>query len=582
MSIVRISGAAPALVRAMLQVQQHLRPSWAVALLMVFGAMPAAAEVGPVAELPHIVNGVDSHDFPTTGALMYAGNTPINENNADSWCSGTLIGCQTFLTASHCVEGDQNPSHYWVYLQHSGIHAVTSIVQHPSYTDAGFPEYDVTVLKLDAPVTGITPTPINETASPAFGSGGTIAGFGQTSGSGNDYGIKRAGNVQTASCSGLPGGLGNTELVCWEFAAPVGPAGDDSNTCNGDSGGPLFVDLGAGPVVACVTSGGTSGNCLATDDSYDANVYTYRSFISGQLGVDSTNACGAIPPVGNADVDVVGNAGTLSGGHTSDTYSVNVPANTNEVRFTLNGENDGTFRVDLYVKYGATVSTTDYDCKADGLANLGACVFSLPASGQWSVLVRRTAGTGQYQQTTTIFGGAPPVCGNDVREAGEQCDGSDDSLCPGLCDGSCTCPAPVCGNAVVEQGEQCDGSPAAACPTGVCDPDCTCQDPVCGNDIVEAGETCDGSDDSACPGQCAGDCTCPLACTSGDLFVLKARINERTVAFRHLLDNSSGTYDSLDPRDGFSYALTQGPDSVTIDVQPLDAGWAKSRPDKGR
>ncbi|MFQ5413378.1 MAG: IPTL-CTERM sorting domain-containing protein [Phycisphaerae bacterium] len=102
----------------------------------------------------------------------------------------------------------------------------------------------------------------------------------------------------------------------------------------------------------------------------------------------------------------------------------------------------------------------------------------------------------------------PAVCGNNITEPGEQCDGTDDAACPGLCLPNCTCPAPVCGNNVTEAGEQCDGTDDAACP-GQCLPNCTCPQPVCGNNITEPGEDCDGTDDAACPGQCQPDCTCP-------------------------------------------------------------------------
>lgn len=73
----------------------------------------------------------------------------------------------------------------------------------------------------------------------------------------------------------------------------------------------------------------------------------------------------------------------------------------------------------------------------------------------------------------------------------------------------------VCGNDLIESGEQCDGTDPGSCPTGVCDPDCTCEAPVCGNDVLEAGEQCDGTDDAACPGQCDGACGCPSTCGDG-------------------------------------------------------------------
>ena len=44
--------------------------------------------------------------------------------------------------------------------------------------------------------------------------------------------------------------------------------------------------------------------------------------------------------------------------------------------------------------------------------------------------------------STTPCPGAP-VCGNELLETDEECDGSDDDVCPGECLGSCTCPAVV-------------------------------------------------------------------------------------------------------------------------------------------
>lgn len=35
--------------------------------------------------------------------------------------------------------------------------------------------------------------------------------------------------------------------------------------------------------------------------------------------------------------------------------------------------------------------------------------------------------------------GPGAVCGNNIREGTEQCDGTDDGACPGLCQADCTC-----------------------------------------------------------------------------------------------------------------------------------------------
>jgi len=67
------------------------------------------------------------------------------------------------------------------------------------------------------------------------------------------------------------------------------------------------------------------------------------------------------------------------------------------------------------------------------------------------------------------------VCGNDVQEGVELCDGTDDWFCPGGCTTDCTCA--VCGNGTLEGSEQCDPPHATgACPGSLqCASDCTCE-----------------------------------------------------------------------------------------------------------
>ncbi len=119
--------------------------------------------------------------------------------------------------------------------------------------------------------------------------------------------------------------------------------------------------------------------------------------------------------------------------------------------------------------------------------------------------------------------GPPPTCGNNVLEAGEECDLTqlDGQDCPSLgfdsgalaCDLTCqfnTAGCGVCGNDVVDMAEVCDGADLQEedCVTqgfvgGVltCVPDCSALDTSgcsvvadCGNDLTEIPETCDGTD----------------------------------------------------------------------------------------
>jgi hypothetical protein len=373
---------------------------------------PAANTADPLN--PKIVNGVESSGHPTTG-LILEGNNP---DTAQTWCSGTLIGCETFLTAAHCVcdfgggvcqPGQAfapDPANFHVLVDGAGIFDMTSIAVHPSFR---FPVADVAVMKLAQPVTGIVPTPINEGGKPPLGSTGEIAGYGRTGGTANsDYGIKRAGLVEIDDCPFL---IRDATSVCWRFSDPLGPPGDDSSTCNADSGGPLFVDLGAGEVVAGITSGGFSASCFPPDRSFDVDVYAYRAYIKAVSGLDITStSCGDVTQLGESGTDSDEFSGTLSDGLPAQTHSFEVPAGRSELRVVMNGVDDGVADFNLYVKQGSPPTLVDNDCVEAGNGQFAACEFSDPTAGSWYATLLRTTGGGRYQlQATSVSSDPKPT-----------------------------------------------------------------------------------------------------------------------------------------------------------------------------
>jgi hypothetical protein len=399
-----------------------------------------------------IVNGVPTTDYPATGALLDGPNGAA----APVLCSGTLIGCGKFLTAGHCVDGSLNPADYTVFLQHAGFFTVEAVARHPTYD---FPVGDVAVLTLGVPVTGIHPVRLETASAPAFGTAATIVGFGRT-GPGADFGIKRRGSVTMDACAN---GVSDTTSVCWTFAAPLGAPGGNANTCNADSGGPLFVDRGGALTIAGVTSGGTTATCLTTDHSYDANVFAYHQWIASQAGTDlGDTACGTVSRVGDAGATTSAFEGTLGGNTREARHSFAVPAGRSELRVTMNGLDDGAADFDLYVKRGSPPTTGDYDCAQNGIGQFASCLFTAPAAGPWYVLVDRYAGNGAYQVTATSFG----VDCSDPASQGIACDDGN----------SCTtgdaCSAGACVGSVVADGTACDDgrlcTSADTCAAGVC------------------------------------------------------------------------------------------------------------------
>jgi MYXO-CTERM domain-containing protein len=369
-----------------------MRSRTAVLMLALAGC---SAELEVSDQARPIVNGEATTDFPTTGILL-SGSSP-----ASLLCSGTLIGCDMFLTAGHCVcfgDGDSCQSTtpddtLRVYLQNVGIVSVERRHVHPGYS---FPDNDVAVLELARPVAGVRPTPL-ASAEVTLGTTGTIVGFGRSGGNLDDYGIKQFGDIVTDDCPAAADGPGH---LCWHYQ------GEGANTCNGDSGGPLFVDQGGTVAVAGITSGGTRGDCLDGDRSYDTDVFTFVDYIvasSGGAGRLGQQTCGEVPHLGQEGSTVVADQGRIDSGALVP-LEFEVPAGTSEVRVTFNAT-DGA-DVDLRIRQGEAPTATEHDCEAVGPSSYGFCGVDAPAPGTWHAALS-AKDTADYQLTVTTLGGAP-------------------------------------------------------------------------------------------------------------------------------------------------------------------------------
>ncbi len=275
----------------------------ALLLAAAFTAGDARAVEQAPGGTPRIVNGLETQSHPTVGALLWKPAPGVYYE----LCSGTLIGCSTFLTAAHCVCdgntfgqcGTPDPSSFAVYLQNVGIVDVAQVGVNPSFAFSS--RGDVSVLRLASATTGVRPTKVNTIRRPSYGTLAEIVGYGLTRGFGSDAGLLRRGEVLTAPCANVD----PSQHVCWDFVSPLSAPGFDSNTCNGDSGGPMFADLGDGERVVGITSGGEATSCLPNDSSFDADVYVNHPFIEAAAGADlDPTACGAMPQVGDAGTTV--------------------------------------------------------------------------------------------------------------------------------------------------------------------------------------------------------------------------------------------------------------------------------------
>ena len=112
-----------------------------------------------------------------------------------------------------------------------------------------------------------------------------------------------------------------------------------------------------------------------------------------------------------------------------------MPQGAQELRVTLNGQDDADEDFDLWLRFGAPPTASENDCVAESITQFEACRFVNPTAGTWYAIARSVGGSGDYQVTATSFGNAD-VCGDSVVTPPETCDDGN-TLSGDGCDALC-------------------------------------------------------------------------------------------------------------------------------------------------
>jgi hypothetical protein len=220
--------------------------------VLLTGVVASSASAGTI-EQP-ILGGQQATlgQYPSVVALEVGGGL----------CTGTLIDKEWVLTAAHCVLGI-TPSTIRVHFntvnlnQSQGKVAMASMaIAKPGFSEQSLGSNDIGLIKLSAPVTDVTPVPVNLYPDKApVGIAVTMVGFGATGqGATGSIGVEYVVQQASVTCASFSGGsLKDVNLLCYN-------QGSGTGKCNGDSGGPSFAMIDGRMTQVGITSFGDS-NC---------------------------------------------------------------------------------------------------------------------------------------------------------------------------------------------------------------------------------------------------------------------------------------------------------------------------------
>jgi secreted trypsin-like serine protease len=219
----------------------------------------------PTLAIAETRGGISEHqiDAPSThvigGSAVPAGKWPdaVAVVGAQGSCTGTLIAPDIVLTAGHCADAGltQVIANTTNYNGAGGVRSqIASITAYPNWETT----FDIAVIKLTTPITTVTPRPVGASCTfQGFSSNMMVhlVGFGltDTAGQGNNTELREAtAPVTDPTCAGTAAGCSTGAAPAGEFIA----GGNGTDSCFGDSGGPVYLDTPRGTMVIAAVSRG--------------------------------------------------------------------------------------------------------------------------------------------------------------------------------------------------------------------------------------------------------------------------------------------------------------------------------------
>jgi secreted trypsin-like serine protease len=210
-----------------------------------------------------ITNGTPCSGLSKSPVVIVLKNTSDGKTGL---CTGTMLSPNKVLTAAHCLEGAASVDILFGTASDKFAFVTASSWNiHPTFSRATFSD-DVGIVHSPVPLP-VPNLPILASSAPKNGDKVSIFGYGITSGGSSVDGQLRAGSMTI-------GGLETGKIFAYYEAGT-------SNTCSGDSGGPMLLQVGNQQSIIGTTSYGSSSNCSVGELSAFMNLQApnIQSFI---------------------------------------------------------------------------------------------------------------------------------------------------------------------------------------------------------------------------------------------------------------------------------------------------------------
>ncbi|KAJ1902450.1 hypothetical protein LPJ66_000062 [Kickxella alabastrina] len=278
---------------------QVIKQALTMFLVVIMLALPGAHARPPSTRsgntnsvlLPRIMGGSETHqkDYPF---IVYL------QNGAEkTFCGGSIISDQWIVTAAHCIKS-ASASDITVYIGQDQYNPdpsksaqVVEVHNHPQYDDTSMVN-DISLLRLASSISSNPASTISiDNSTVGDGTKVTALGWGYTSetGTSSSKNLKK-GELTTLSKADC--GSRDTKFTGNDGPRICVAADTGTDTCPGDSGGPLIRKVNGENVLVGITSFGTAGpgksvtvNCGGAGMiSLFTHVAYFKSFIESTTG----------------------------------------------------------------------------------------------------------------------------------------------------------------------------------------------------------------------------------------------------------------------------------------------------------